>query len=386
MLLRIDSMIYLDHAATTPPLEEALRQAWPWLTTRFGNPSSQHAAGRDAARALAGARNVIADLLGTGPQGIVFTSGGTESVNLAIRGIARQQPRGRHIISTPIEHSCVLRTLENLEKQDGFRIDWLAVDANGVVDTSELENLLSNDTTLVSVSSVNNETGSMQPMDHIRNACASRNVPLHDDAIQSTGWLHTSLKGIDQGLLSLSGHKIGAPKGIGVLACSRGLDLAPMMTGGGQEHGMRSGTQNVGFAVAMATALEHALDERPAASDMLAQRIRSFEQRLADAIPDVQFLVNSACHLPVIRTVLFEGIQGGVLLQELDRAGICASSGSACSSGSDNVSHVLEAMGVDEDIIRSAVRFSFSPSTSKAELDRAADLIIEAVRSFQSLR
>ena len=379
-------MIYLDHAATTPPLEEALREAWPWMTSRFGNPSSQHAAGQEARRALDGARNRIASLLGTGPQGIVFTSGGTESVNLAIRGVALLRPRSRHIISAPVEHSSVLRTLKQLQEQHAFRIEWLAVDGDGVVDLSQLEGALTGETTLVTLSSVNNETGTIQPMDGIRRVCESRNVPLHDDAIQSAGWMPTTLQDTSSSLLSLSGHKLGAPKGIGVLAFTPDLELMPMITGGGQENGWRSGTPNVGSAVAMATALEHALAERPAAMESLHRRIQGFENRLVDEIPGLQLLVQSARHLPVIRMVLFEGIQGGVLLQELDRVGICASSGSACSSGSNAVSHVLESMQVDQEIIRSAVRFSFSPTTCQDTLDQAAGKVIEAVRSFESLR
>lgn len=379
-------MIYLDHAATTPPIEPALRDAWPWLTSRFGNPSSQHAAGRYAARALAHARNRIADSLGTGPQCIVFTSGGTESVNLALRGLARSRPAGRLIVSAPIEHSCVLRTLEDLRDQDGFRIEWLKVDQDGRVDPDDLRVLVSDETTLVSLATANNETGVIQPMEAIRNICAEKQVPLHDDAIQSAGWIPVSLGDRSLNMVSLSGHKLGAPKGIGVLAFTQDLGPRPILTGGGQEHGIRSGTQNVGFAVAMATALDQALSERAAGRALLAENIAAFEDRIVSELTNVRLLVDADHHLESIRTVLIPGLEGGVLLQELDRLGICASSGSACASGSDTASHVLAAMGVDEDVIRSAVRFSFSTSTTAEELDRAADLVIQAVQSIESLR
>lgn len=379
-------MIYLDHAATTPPLEQALREAWPWLTSRFGNPSSQHAAGRDAEWALSSARSKIADLLGTLPEHVVFTSGGTESVNLAIRGVSRMRPAGRTIVSAPVEHSCVMRTLEDLRDNHGFRIEWLNVDRNGQVSPDDLRSRLTDSTTLVTLASVNNETGTIQLMEEIRQACSLKRIPLHDDAIQSAGWLPTSLQGASDCLISLSGHKIGAPKGIGVLAMTPDLSLSPILTGGGQEHGMRSGTQNVGFAVAMAGALEHAQAERPVTLPVLSRWVAGFEEELTQKLSGVQPLVDDRYHLATIRTILFEGLEGGVLLQELDRLGICASSGSACGAGSGNPSHVLEAMGVDEDVIRSAVRFSFGTMTTEQELERAAALIVQAVHSLDSLR
>lgn len=343
-------MLYLDNAATTPVLPAALEAAWPWLTSEFGNPSSTHELGSRAAKALSNARAAVANWLGCRESEITFTSGATESNNLAIKGIALANPRGKHIISARTEHESVLETLAFLERVHQFEIEWMPLNQQGEIDPAELETRLRADTTLVTLMTVNNEIGTIHDIKSLAEIAKAKGVPFHTDAVQAAGWLDISVKETAVSALSLSGHKFGAPKGIGVLYASSRLTLEPLIHGGGQEFERRSGTENVAWAVAFATAIEKLATPQPVAAD--------FIESVLSEIPNAALTGSEKRH-PGIASFVFEGINGETLLLELENRGVICSSGSACAAGSNDPSHVLLALGYDPDLARTAVRFSF---------------------------
>ncbi|MCY1158098.1 MAG: cysteine desulfurase, partial [Citricoccus sp.] len=255
-------MIYLDHAATSPVRREALEAMWPYLTGDFGNPSSRHGLGESAAAGLEAARQSVATVLGGRAAGVVFTGSGTEADNLAVKGIALGDPRGRHLITTPLEHEAVLASVDYLVRVHGFTADRLTPDEHGLVSPAELARLIRPDTALVSVQYANNEIGTVQPIAELTAVARQHGVPFHTDAVQAAGWLDLDVGRLGVDALSLSGHKVGAPKGVGVLWARSRLALEPVVHGGGQERGRRSGTENVAGAVALATALAAAEAER----------------------------------------------------------------------------------------------------------------------------
>ena len=360
-------MIYLDNAATTPPFENSLRAAWPWLTTEFGNPSSTHELGLTAKAALESARESVAESLGCRASEIVFTSGATESNNLGIKGLALANPRGRQIISAKTEHSSVLASIEFLVRHHDFRVDWLDVDREGRISLEQLATVLSSDTSLVSLMWVNNESGVIHDLPAIAGLCQAASVPLHCDAVQAIGHLAVNLAEVPISSLAISGHKFGAPKGSGVLFVRASAAFESVANGGGQESGMRSGTQNVAWAVAIADALaQHRGVTAAAQLDRgLAQQTRDFIDAVLLAVPRAQLVgprptIDRMERSPAIASFVFEGLNGETILLELERRGIICSSGSACSAGSTEPSHVLLAMGYDPDLARTAVRFSFA--------------------------
>lgn len=380
-------MLYLDNAATTPVLEAALRAAWPWLTTEFGNPSSTHELGLRAKAALDEARASVANSIFARPSEIYFTSGATEANNLAIKGIALADPRGKHIVSARTEHESVLQAIDYLVRIHDFEVTWLPVDFEGNIEPEDLRLALRPDTTLVALMWVNNETGTITPLAQIDSICRQAEVPLHVDAVQAAAFEDVNVLDVRCASLSLSGHKLGAPKGSGVLFVRNGVAFEPQLSGGGQENGMRSGTENVAWAVAFATALN--LVRRRNFNAGTFADIRYFIDSVLREIPSAKLTGNPYRHSPLIASFVFEGVAGETVLLELERRGIVCSSGSACAAGRDEPSHVLTAMGYEPDLARTAVRFSFAkhlsdwPTTAPAasrEVDRAAlDEVVTAL-------
>lgn len=361
--------LYLDHAATTPVRPEVLAAMWPYLTGVFGNPSSVHGHGRQAADALADARRRVARVLGVRPGDVVFTSGGSEANNLAIKGIALAAPGARHVVTTPIEHESVLRAVDYLVRLHGFEASTVGVDAAGLVDPEEAAAAVRDDTAVVSVGLANNEIGTVQPITEI--AAALRRAPratagrprpvrLHSDAVQAAGWLPLGLDLLGVDALTISGHKLGAPKGSGALVVRGRIPIEPLVHGGGQERGRRSGTENLAAAVALATALELAEAERAQAAEATARARDAFIAQVRGRIPNAILTGPQlgVARLPNVASFVFPGVAGEAVLIELERRGVIASAGSACAAGSDEPSHVLLAIGLDPAVAQTSLRFT----------------------------
>ncbi len=372
------SMLYLDNAATTPVRPEVLEAMAPFLTRAYGNPSSHHTVGEAAAAALDDARARIAAVLGMRRTDVVFTSGGTEANNLAVKGIAiaAQQRRGaRHVVTTPIEHESVLESADYLRRIHGFDVTHVPVDAAARVDPAEIERALRDDTAVVSIGWANNEVGTVQDVAAIAAIAAERGVPLHLDAVQAAGWLPlTAEPGV--AAVSVAGHKIGAPKGTGVLGVRGRVPLEPLLHGGGQERGRRSGTEDVAGAVALATALELAEAERPQSTPRVAALRDAFIAHVLATVPSAALTGDPVHRLPGTASFTFAGTSGEAVLLELERRGVVSSSGSACAAGSDEPSHVLLAMGVPPEVAQTAVRFTFPH-----DLDHPLDAVAAAVEA-----
>ncbi|GIT80661.1 cysteine desulfurase [Leifsonia sp. LS1] len=377
--------LYLDAAATSAVRREVLEAMWPYLTGDFGNPSSHHTVGESAARALADARATVATWLGCRASEVVFTSGGTEADNLAVKGIALASPRGRHIVTTSIEHEAVLESVDHLVRLHGFEATMVPVGADGLVDPVAFAAALRPDTTLASVMLANNEVGTVQPIAELATLAHEHRIPFHTDAVQAAGWLPLDVRELGVDALSVSGHKIGAPKGIGALFVRGRIPLEPVLHGGGQERGRRSGTENVAGAVGLAAAARLAVEGR-AANAAAATRARdAFIAAVLAAAPDAQLTGHPARRLPGTASFVFPGTNGEAVLLELERHGIVSSSGSACAAGSEDASHVLLALGYPEDLARTAVRFSWGPEVGAAELAAVAPAVGDAVRAVRGL-
>lgn len=397
-------MLYLDHAATTPVRPEVLEAMLPYLTDRFGNPSSHHTVGEAAAYALADARARVADVLGVRASDVVFTSGGTEADNLAIKGLAigallRRRDRRRalgtlntsstagmaeppvHVITTAIEHEAVLASCDYLERVHGMAVTRLAVDATGTVSPDNLAAAIRPETAVVSIGYANNEVGTVQDVAALSAVTAAARVPLHLDAVQAAGWL--PLRGTGADALSIAGHKLGAPAGIGVLAVGSRLPLEPVLHGGGQERDRRSGTENVAGAVGLAVALERAEAERAEASARVGALRDRFARRVLSLVPTARLTGHPTRRLPGTASFTFAGTSGEAVLLELERRGVVTSSGSACAAGSDEPSHVLLACGIDPATAQTAVRFTFAHGHT-ADLDPVADAVAAAVAAVRS--
>ncbi|SEN14075.1 cysteine desulfurase [Cryobacterium sp. TMT1-3] len=378
-------MIYLDNAATTPVRREALEAMWPHLTGGFGNPSSHHQVGEAAATALREARTSVARSLGCRPGEVTFTSGGTESDNLAIKGIALGAPRGRHLVTSPIEHEAVLESCDYLRRLHGFEVTVLPVDAAGRVDPAGLARALRPDTTLVSVHYANNEVGTVQPLAELALTTHAAGVPFHTDAVQAGGWLDLNVTRLGVDALSLSGHKLGAPPGIGAVFLRGRLVIEPLLHGGGQERGKRSGTENVAGAVALAVALRLAVEERAASVSRTSTLRDEFIETVLRETPSAQLTGHPTERLPGTASFVFPGTSGEAVLLELEQRGIVCSSGSACAAGSSEPSHVLTAMGLSADVAQTAVRFTLGAGTTAAETAEAAASVRVAVAAVASL-
>lgn len=373
-------MIYLDEAATTPIKREVLEAMWPYFGPDFGNPSSRHEVGESARRAIEQARADVAQVLGARASEITFTSGGTESDNAAIKGIALAAPRGKHVIVSSIEHPAVQESAEFLGRL-GYEITVLDVDHDGLLQPSALDAALRDDTTLVSVQYANNEVGTIQQIESLSRLAADKGVPFHTDAVQAAGWLDLDVERLGVQAMSISGHKLGAPKGIGVLYVRRGTRVEPLIHGGGQESGRRSGTENVAAAVGMATALRLAGGSN---DDTIARRDAFIERVLAE-VPGAELTGHRNHRLPGSASLVFPGTNGETILLELEARGIVCSSGSACAAGSDEPSHGLTAMGYEASVAQTAVRFTFGRTTTVDDLDTAATELARAVAAVSAL-
>ena len=387
-------MVYLDHAATTPVKPEALQAAWPWLTSEFGNPSSRHELGLRAADALANARIQVANWLGCQPGEIVFTSGASESNNLAIKGIAlgllAPQPERKHIISARTEHESVLQSLDYLERIHGFEIEYLAANRAGQLTAEAVAAAIRPNTALITLMTANNEIGTVHPIAEIAQVARQANVAFHTDAVQAAGWLDINVAQTQVSALSLSGHKIGAPKGVGIAYLSNRLQVEPLIHGGGQEHEMRSGTENVAWAVAFASAL-NALPNTPDGIDIGSNRVADLRDALvAGVLENVKIAQLTGAPLdeprqPAIASFVFESINSETLLIELENEGVLCSSGSACAAGKDDPSHVLLALGYEPDLARTSVRLSLGRESTTAEVETALNAIVTACRKITEL-
>jgi cysteine desulfurase len=379
-------MLYLDNAATTPVRPEVLEAMMPFLTRWFGNASSHHTVGEAAADALADARARVAGVLGTRTGDVVFTSGGTEANNLAVKGIglgAWQSGGKRHLVTTPIEHESILESAGYLERFHGFAVTRVAVDAKGRVDPAALSGGLTDDTALVSVGYANNEVGTIQDAAALAATAHEHGVPFHLDGVQAAGWLPLSAAELGYDAISLAGHKLGAPKGTGVLAVRGRIPLEPLLHGGGQERGRRSGTEDVAGAVGFATALELAEAERAEASARVSAIRDRFIARVLATVPSAAVTGDPVHRLPGTASFMFAGTSGEAVLLELERRGVVSSSGSACAAGSDEPSHVLVAMGVAPAVAQTAVRFTL-PHSLREPLDAVADAVAASVTAVQS--
>jgi cysteine desulfurase len=372
-------VIYLDAAATAPVRREVLEAMWPLLTADFGNPSSHHTVGEAAAGALTAARKAVAAVLNCRPSEVVFTSGGTEANNLALKGIALAAPKGRHIVTSAVEHAAVHDTLSYLERFHGFRITVLPVTRQGLVEPGALGAALTPDTTLCSILYANNEVGTIQAIDGLAAVCRSAGVYFHTDAVQAAGWLPLDVRALGVDALSISGHKLGAPKGSGVLYVRSRVPLEPVIHGGGQERGRRSGTENVAGAAGLATALTLAQQGRSAAGPASARHRDELIGTILRGVPGAVLTGSPAQRLPNLASFCFPGFSGESVLLELERLGVVASSGSACAAGSDEPSAVLLALGLDPDTAAGALRLSWTQQTPSGDLIEAARCVVEAV-------
>jgi cysteine desulfurase len=364
------ALIYLDYNATTPLLPAALAAMRPYLESHFGNPSSIHAAGREARAAIDDARDRMARLLGVKPHEIIFTGGGTESDNLAILGLARHRAaRGKHIITCTTEHHAVLHAFEHLQKREGFRVTFLPVDRFGRVSPEQVAEALTPETILVSIMTANNETGTLQPAREISAICRERSVLFHTDAIQSFG--KEPLRAADFDAMSLAAHKFGGPKGAGVLMLRSGISIDRLQHGGSHENERRPGTENVAAIAGLAAAAELSLENAVEESACQAQLRNRLWDGVRKAFPEAIMNGHPEMRLDNTLNVSFPGLDGEGLLIALDLAGVAVSSGSACMVGSVMPSHVLLAMGVAPEIAGSTVRFSLGKQTTAAEIDDA---------------
>ncbi|WP_025028601.1 cysteine desulfurase family protein [Caldalkalibacillus mannanilyticus] len=378
------NQIYVDHAATTPLHPKVLDTMLPFFQAQYGNPSSIHRFGREARAALDQARNRVASALGVQPGTLVFTSGGTEADNMALIGVAlANQDRGKHIITTQIEHHAVLHTCQYLE-QLGFEVSYLPVDSFGQVKLSSLEQAIREDTILVSIMYGNNEVGTLQPIKEIGELLKDKGIYLHTDAVQAFGIERFDLSEMNVHLVSISSHKINGPKGIGCLYVAPKVLLSPLLFGGSQERKRRAGTENMTGIVGFATAIELALDE----IEEKRALYQEFRQRLLSIFTEegLSYEINGhpEQYLPHILNVSFEGVRTDALLMNLDLAGIAASSGSACTAGSLQPSHVLLAMHDSEERANSAIRFSFGLGNTLEQIEQVGHTLVSIVKRMTS--
>jgi len=377
--------IYMDNAATTATSEKALREMLPYYREVYGNPSSLHGAGQSAKEHLDAARARIAARLNADPAEIYFTSGGSESDNQALRSAAANgAKRGKkHIVSTAFEHHAILHTLKKLERE-GFEVTYLSVHENGVVLPSDVESAIRDDTALVTVMLANNEIGTVQPIAEIAAVCKAKKVLFHTDAVQAVGHVPVDVRALGVDMLSLSAHKFHGPKGVGALYVRRGVPLATFIEGGAQERGRRAGTENLAGIVGMAAALDEACD----GMEKAAKKERALCDRLIaglSKIPHSRLNGDREKRLPGIVNMCFEGIEGEGLLLLLDDRGICASSGSACTSGSLDPSHVLLALGLPHEVAHGSLRLSLSDETTDKDVDAVLKAVPEVVEYLRNM-
>lgn len=375
--------IYLDNNATTMPDPQVAEAMLPYLRELYANPSSVHQFGQQVRHAVETAREQTAAALGAKPRQIVFTGSGSEANHLAVLGTLAMRPQ-KHIVTTRVEHDSILRLMERLADQ-GYRVSHVGVDALGRIDPAEFEAALTDDTALASVMHANNETGVIFPIEVLGAMTAARGIPLHVDATQTVGKLPVNVSQLPVQLLTLAAHKLHGPKGVGVLYAQRGMKLRPLIIGGHQERDLRAGTENVpgivGTGVAMQLAVRHLHEENT--------RVRALRDRLETGIlqriPTAHLNGDRERRIPNTTNIGFASLEAEAILMLLSNLGLCASSGSACSSGSLEPSHVLAAMGIDEHIAHGSIRFSLSRFTTDVEIDRALEIVPQAINKLCSL-
>jgi len=376
-------LVYMDHGATSPLREEALEAMLPFLKEHYGNPSSLHAPGREVRNAVEEAREKTARAIGAEPEEIYFTSGATEANNISLRGKAKKVDGKGHIITSSIEHHAVLDVCRDLEKE-GFEVTYLPVDGYGRVDPESVEEAINDNTFIISIMAANNEIGTLQPVEEIGKIAREHGVLFHTDAVQSVGQLPVDVNKLNADLLSLSAHKFNGPKGIGALYMRKGIKVAPLYHGGGQERKLRPGTENVPGIIGLGRALELSVEEMWDKK----KHLESLRDRLIKGLLDIEEVYLNGHpeeRLPGNVNVSFKYIEGESILLSLDMEGIAASSGSACSSGSLEPSHVLSAIGLDHSIAHGSVRFSLGKGNSEEEIDLVLEKIPSIVERLRSM-
>jgi cysteine desulfurase len=378
-------MIYLDYNATTPLSEPARNAMLPYLGETFGNPSSVHAAGREARAAIDNSRDRLAHLLGVKPHELIFTAGGTEANNLAVLGLARSQAeRGRHLISCRTEHHAILQAIEFLQKYEGWDVTWLKVRSEGLIDPDELAGAIRNDTILVSIMQANNETGVIQPLRQISEICRIRGIPLHSDMVQSFGKIATDLTVVDAA--SFAAHKFYGPKGAGFLFLRSGIAIEPINFGGAHENQRRPGTENVAAIVGMALAAEFVESDRQSEQEREQVLRNLLWEQIERQVPSAIANGDASDRLANTLNLSLPDLDSETMLMALDLEGVCASSGSACMVGSVVASHVLLAMGLGSERAKSAIRFSLGKFTSRDEIMTTAEIVSHIVQRTNAKR
>jgi cysteine desulfurase len=377
-----NELIYLDNNATTRIDPAVVEEMMPFLTTSYGNPSSGYRFGRQVNEAIERSRERVAALVGCEPSEILFTSCGTESTNAAISSALQMDRDRQHIVTTRVEHSATMKTCEALAKK-GYSITWLGVNSDGQIDLDELERAVTDETALVSIMWANNETGVMFPVEKIAEITRSKGAAFHTDAVQAVGKVPFKLSGLNANFLSLSGHKLHAPKGVGVLYVNRRTKFYPSMTGGGQEGGRRAGTENVASIVALGKACELAGQAIGHEATAVKGLRDEFEAGVLERVEGVQVNGDRVHRLPNTTSLAFSGIESEAMLILLDQKGVCCSAGSACTTGQHEPSHVLRAMGFDDTRARSSLRFSFSRLNTRAEVAKALDIVTQSAEKVR---
>lgn len=382
-------MIYLDYSATTPVDPRVVEAMSPYFSASFGNPSSVHRYGQAAEAAVDSARETVASVLNCEPREVVFTSCGSESDNLAIRGAAyamREKTGSRWILASPAEHPAVTKTLLHLEKYEGFLIEWLDVDEKGVVTPEVVEKAICENTAVVSVMHANNEIGTINPVEKIAGVCRAKGILFHTDAVQAAAYLPVDVQMLEVDLMSLGAHKFYGPKGVGVLYVRRGTPLVSHLTGGGQEFNLRAGTQNVPYIVGFAEALRLTDEER----DRRVSHVRPLRDQIIgsvlETIPDAQLTGHMEARLPHHASFAFKGVDGNLLLTLLDAAGFACSSGSACKTGNPEPSEVMNAIGLSRDWGLGSLRVTLGVQTAAADVDAFLEALPGLVQKARTLR
>lgn len=374
---------YFDNSATTRVKKEVFESMVPYLTMEYGNPSSIYTIGRNAKRAIENARKQVAELIKCKPEEIYFTSCGSESDNTAIKGIAYSSKyKGKHIITSKIEHPAVLNSCKALEKR-GYNITYLNIDKDGIVDISELSNSINKDTILISIMLANNEIGTIQPIEQISKIAKYNNILVHTDAVQAAGNIEIDVNKLGVDMLSISGHKIYAPKGIGALFVKSNIDFERFMDGGHQERDKRSGTENVAEIVGFGKACQIASRNIKEYKEKLAKLRNYCLENIKNNIDGIRINGTMEKRLPGNLNISFEGIDSGDLLLKLDEVGICASGGSACSSREASLSHVLTAIGVPSQVAKGSIRFTFGDYNTKEDVDYLVNNLIRIVKELR---
>lgn len=381
----MEKFIYADNAATTKISQCVLDAMMSYMTSEYGNASSLHTLGQNNRQVLENSRQTVADAIGAKfANEIIFTSGGTEADNMALKGfMLGKSCKGKHIITTKIEHPAILDTCKFLEKQ-GFSVTYLDVDKDGLVTAQDVENAITEDTALVSIMTANNEIGTIMPIKEIGALCRERKIIFHTDAVQAIGHIEMNVQDMNIDMLSLSGHKIHGPKGMGVLYCRRGLHLEPLIHGGGQEKNKRSGTENVAGIVGISTAIKDATDNMT----VRMAYVKNLRDMLLDGlskIPYTHFTGHKENRLPGTASIVFEAIEGEGLLLLLDMNGICASTGSACATGSLDPSHVLMSIGLPHEIAHGSLRLTLSHENTAEEIEFIVEKVSQAVARLREM-